>query len=95
MVEKRTITQRLHQLQWHVETTTMILLQPLNFQTWQITFVWINSAGGFKTNSITFKNHIYYGHLYEYVRVNLSIGKLILTGDARYILEPVMKLYNL
>ena len=43
---------------------------------WQVTFVWINSAGGFKTNSLTFKNHnIYYAHLYEYVRVNLSIGK--------------------
>ena len=38
--------------------------------------VWINSAGGFKTNSITFRNQdIYYAHLYEYVRVNLSIGK--------------------
>ena len=54
----------------------MGLLQTLDFYTRQVTFVWINSAGGFKTNSLTFKNHnIYYAHLYEYVRVNLSIRK--------------------
>jgi len=41
----------------------------------QVTFVWINSAGSFKTNSLNFRNHIYYAHLYEYVRVNPTIGK--------------------